>query len=275
MDKKLEYITRLFKKMNAKGIETYVISRLWHLLNNDEIKIVPQQYVRHASGQYSMTDIYFPQFDIHVEVNEPGHYRSEAKILNDGLRERNIIAASGHEVRTIDCMQDLQEMHRQVDSLVSEIKMALNIKLAANLFQPWQPDWEYKAVYYRQFGTLWANGQVALETIEQICELFGVEVPKRGFLRKGAVTYPAMENTIIWWPGAYNANWENHISPDGCTITERAAEINIRGTHAAGIMTHPTGESLFSGIGMFWAIAITDLKASLCWISPVPIPPMD
>src|SRR5436305_13620063 len=111
MDKKLEYITRLFKKMSAKGIETYVISRVWHLLNNDEIKIIPQQYVRHSNGQYSVTDIYFPQFDIHIEVNEPGHYQSDAKISSDALRETNIIAASGHQVRKIDCAKTMLEIH--------------------------------------------------------------------------------------------------------------------------------------------------------------------
>jgi hypothetical protein len=239
MDQKLEYITRLLKKMSAKGIETYVISRIWHLLNNDEIKIIPQQYVRHSNGQYSLTDIYFPQFDIHVEVNEPGHYISEIKIASDAMREKNIISSSGHLVKTIDCTKSMLEIHLQIDEVLAELKAALNIQLANMTFKPWQPGIEYKAAYYKNHKILKISDNVALETIEQICELFAVRVPKRGFLRKGAVPYPLMDNTIIWWPGSYNSNWENRISSDGCTITERAVNEKIPGTHAAGVINDP------------------------------------
>jgi hypothetical protein len=239
MDKKLEYITRLLKKMSAKGIETYVISRIWHLLNNDNIKIIPQQYVRHSNGQYSLTDIYFPQFDIHVEVNEPGHYTSEAKIASDSLREKNIIASSGHRVKTIDCTKSIQEIHFQVDVLVEELAAALSVQTENETFLPWQPEVEYKASFYKDHTILNLSDDVALETIEQICELFNVKVPKMGFLRKGAVPYPSMDNTIIWWPGYYNVNWENRISFDGCTITERAVNEKVPGTHASGVLNNP------------------------------------
>jgi hypothetical protein len=239
MDKKLEYMTRLLKKMSAKGIETYVITRLWHLLDNDGIKLVPQQYVRHSNGQYSLTDIYLPQFNIHVEVNESGHYHSEAKIAKDALRERNIISASGHEIKTIDCTRPMAEIHSQIDEIISAIQEALKVQLFNKTFQQWQPEFEYKANFYKNYKTLNVKDNVALETIEQICELFGTTVPRRGFLRKGAVPYPPMGNTIIWWPGSYNANWQNSISPDGSTIIERAADLNFRKSHAEGIINNP------------------------------------
>jgi len=239
MDRKLEYITRLLKKISGKGIETYVISRIWHLLNNNDIKIIPQQYVRHQHGKYSLTDIYFPQFDIHVEVNEPGHYRSAEKIANDVLRENNIVTASGHQVRTIDCNRSMSDIHAQIDSLIAEIKALLQERSAMNSFRPWDPDNEYKAYYYKNQQVLNVADQVALETIEQICDLFEVRVPKMGFQRKGAVAYPQMENTIIWWPGAHNSKWENTISPDGCLITERATHEEVRRKHASGVIDNP------------------------------------
>ncbi len=239
MDQKLEYLTRLLKKISAKGLETYVISRIWHLLNNDQIKIVPQQYVKHISGQYSLTDLYFPQFDIHVEVNEPGHYYSEGKILSDAIREQNFIVSSSHQVMTVDCTRDLQEIHRQIDAVIASIKSAALLQIQQKNFKPWQPELEYKAAYYKDQSTLSALDNIALETIEQICGLFRVRVPKMGFQRKGAVPYPSMENTIIWWPTMENKNWINRITPDGNTITEKANKEKIPGSHATDVMNHP------------------------------------
>ena len=44
MDYKLEYIERLFAKISKKKTESYVISRIWHQLDDDRVKFVVQQY---------------------------------------------------------------------------------------------------------------------------------------------------------------------------------------------------------------------------------------
>lgn len=46
MDYKLEYMERLFAKISKKNTESYVISRIWHQLNDDRVKFVVQQYIR-------------------------------------------------------------------------------------------------------------------------------------------------------------------------------------------------------------------------------------
>ncbi|WP_027000749.1 AbaSI family restriction endonuclease [Eisenibacter elegans] len=76
MNYKVEYITRLFQKTSSKAIENYCLTRLWHRLDNDEIKFVPQQYVNRHTDKYALTDVYLLQFKIHIEVNEPAHYTS-------------------------------------------------------------------------------------------------------------------------------------------------------------------------------------------------------
>ena len=45
MDYKLEYMERLFAKISKKKTESYVISRIWHQLDDDRVKFVVQQYV--------------------------------------------------------------------------------------------------------------------------------------------------------------------------------------------------------------------------------------
>ncbi len=46
MDKK-EYIIRQLNRAKNKKYELYVISRIIHLLDNNDIKFVTQQYVSH------------------------------------------------------------------------------------------------------------------------------------------------------------------------------------------------------------------------------------
>lgn len=286
-DKKLEYIARLLKKMSAKGVETYVISRIWHLLNDDRIKLIPQQYVRHNDGQYSLTDVYFPQFDIHIEVNEPGHYRSEGKISSDLARENNILISSGHQLKTINCNLTMPEVHAQVNETINMIKAAIQLQENNGTFKPWEPDFEYKASFYENRRELKVTDDVALETIEQICELFKVKVPKMGFLRKGAVPHNVLVNTIIWWPSNSNPNWENMINSEGTIITERARNEKNPGTHAMGILNNPhrritffkdrdvLGYTYYRFKGIFELDSSrSNADAGLCWVRLVDTVPL-
>ena len=59
VDYKLNYLSKTFSKIDKKSIETYVISRIWNKLDNLDIKIVCQQYVKRESG-YALLDLYFP-----------------------------------------------------------------------------------------------------------------------------------------------------------------------------------------------------------------------
>lgn len=58
MDYKLEYMTRLLAKIGKKRTENYVISRIWHQLNDDRVKFVAQQYVKRSHDKYALVDLY-------------------------------------------------------------------------------------------------------------------------------------------------------------------------------------------------------------------------
>ena len=73
MDYKLEYMERLFAKISKKKTESYVISRIWHQLNDDRVKFVVQQYIRRTHDKYALADLYLPQLNILIEINEPFH----------------------------------------------------------------------------------------------------------------------------------------------------------------------------------------------------------
>lgn len=111
MSYKLDYISRVLQRTSRKRIEHYVISRIWHLLDNYDLKMTPQQYVSRELSQYALTDIYFPQIGFHIEVNEPAHYENEDRVSRDLKRQQEIETNTGHQVFVIDCRQDIIGIH--------------------------------------------------------------------------------------------------------------------------------------------------------------------
>ena len=69
LDKK-EYIIRQLARTKNKKYEQYVVSRIVHRLNMDDVKFVTQQYVSKPTGR-ALTDLFFPQIKLHIEVDEP------------------------------------------------------------------------------------------------------------------------------------------------------------------------------------------------------------
>ena len=234
MSYKLEYITRLFQKTSKKAIESYVLSRLWHRLDNDEIKIIPQQYVNRHKDKYALTDVYFPQFKIHVEVNEPAHYESEERIQNDKRRKEEIEKQTGHKVYEIDCRKSLKEIHNEVDQIVKIIDKSLAEQLKRNEFKPWQPDEERNPDYWKGKNAITVKDEVCFNNIEDICMLFDADFrkTKRGYLRLGGISHPRNNNIILWWPSEKSRKgWLNNLDEENETITETHSDRNKKEEH--------------------------------------------
>jgi hypothetical protein len=225
MEYKLDYISRLFQRTSSKRIEHYVISRIWHLLNDYDIKMTPQQYVSRQEVKYALTDIYFPQIGFHVEVNEPAHYESEEKIQNDLKRQEEIEMNTGHKVFVIDCRNenDLKNIHSQIDILVREINTAVENRIKEGSFKPWNPENEHNPNFWKEKGKITISDEVSFYTIEDICLLFEADPKKtkRGFLRKGGTRHPVFNNLWLWWPSErQRSGWQNHYNEITGTITE-------------------------------------------------------
>jgi len=173
MNFKLDYITRILQKTSKKRIENYVISRIWHQLNNDEIKIHHQQYVNRNDNNYALTDLYFPQINYHIEVNEEFHYKDETKIGIDKLRDEDITQKTGHIIRYVDCQNNksLEEIHLQIDEIVEEINNLIEDQKRLNKFQAWNEE-ELKPTYWKQKGNISVDENVNLRTIDEIGLLF-------------------------------------------------------------------------------------------------------
>lgn len=234
MSYKLDYISRLFQRTSKKRIEHYVISRIWHLLDDYDIKMIPQQYVSRKEVTYALTDIYFPQLGFHVEVNEPAHYQSEENITRDLLRKKQIEINTGHKVFVIDCREQLEGIHNQISHLVSEINSSVEQQKIDCTFKPWKPENEHNPNFWKNKGRIDLTDEVSLHTIEEICHLFNADAKKtkRGFLRKGGIQHPMNNGLFIWWPSERKrSGWINSFDEIKGTIIETHSDNQKRIEH--------------------------------------------
>lgn len=214
---KLNYMGKLFKKISHKPTESYVIQRLWHRLDDERVKFVLQQHVTRDNDKRALIDLYLPQFNIAIEVNEPYHLNEEQK-QHDSVRNSDIEHKANCKVVIIDCSQSLSDIHKQIDSIITLIKN--RIAELGNDFKPWTGDDEMKADYYKDKEYLDVQDNNYIRTIDDICTIFNVIAIHRGFLRAGAADITKNEDYIIWFPSIYSKEWNNQLSNDGSCIIE-------------------------------------------------------
>lgn len=110
----------MFAKLAHKPTESYVISRIWHRLDDIRVRFVLQQYVKRPNG-YALADFFLPQINMIVEVNERYHETDEQK-LRDAIRNAEVRNVARADVFVIRGSGNLDEIHRQVDDIVAEIR---------------------------------------------------------------------------------------------------------------------------------------------------------
>lgn len=212
---KLYHITRSLSRTQNKRYENYVITRIFHLLNDLEIKIITQQHVSRPDGKRALTDLYFPQFGLHVEVDEPFHLEQKEKDL---VREADVVNATQHRFRRVDISKGLTNIHEEIDSIVNEIK---ELKKTSNNFVPWEPEKENNPETYIQKGSMSIDDNCAFFKMTDAASCFGKKFVEKS-IWKGGVLHPVEQNVIIWFPKLYpNGEWLNSISNDEDTIIEK------------------------------------------------------
>lgn len=231
MDYKLEYITRMLTKISHKRLESYVIHRLWNVLDNPDVHFVFQQYVVRREGKYALADLYLPQINLVVEIDEPAHFQNKEA---DTIREREI---SKHvEVVRIKCYNEtggvaepcsLEELNLRIDKIVGLIRFKIS-ELGPD-FKLWKGIDTVEDIRLR--GYISVEDNVSFYTIDDIAAIFGTRPKHRGFLRASGVGVPDKKDEIVWWPNTNHKLWDNSISEDGMTITEFPKDMKERATH--------------------------------------------
>ncbi len=208
---KLDFITRQLAKAQRKRFEHYVVNRIWTLLDDTTIKFVTQQYVARPEGR-AMTDMYFPQLAVHIEIDEGFH---KLQIEADKLREADIVNATGHQVLRIDVTKDIEIINADIAIIVEILRTT---KAGIQDFDPWNLEKEMDPQTYIEKGFVDVADDVAFRTQADAAACFGRE---RRSLQWSYIHHPVEKGKRIWFPKLYkNEDWDNRISLDEEIITE-------------------------------------------------------
>ena len=203
MDYELEYMECLFDSIKSKRTESYVIHRIWNKLDDDRVRFVTQQKITLPNGKYALADLYLPQLNIFVEVNEPYHDKQKAQ---DKYRNETIVELTEAHQFIIECgkgtdkceWKSLSEIHQQIDECVTFIKK--RITDVGDQLKPWSMSESLTVEFHKNKGYLNVDDNDALRTIDDICRLTGGVKRDRGFLRAGTAELPQHPDMELWFP---------------------------------------------------------------------------
>jgi len=214
---KLEFVAKQLDKTKRKKYEQLVVHRIWNSINDLRVKFITQQFVKRPEGR-ALTDMYFPQLGIHIEVDE-GHHKSQ--IEADKLREADIIDATGHRVLRVDVTENIEKIHDVCDSIAELIRKEI---LSNDSFLPWDLEAEMNPNTYIENGYIDVRDDASFRTMVDAANCFGLNIKPKGIWTGGA-KHPIEANTLIWFPKLYqNKDWNNEISDDENIITEMSVE---------------------------------------------------
>lgn len=214
---KYDYVKKQLAKTNKKNDENYIITRIWHLLNNYDIKINTQQYVIRSTinekPEYGLIDLYFPQFNLAIEIDEV-HHKTELNQSLDEIRKNDIVNALNCEFVRIDATQSVEKIHEKIDQVVQKI----NKTIKENTFKPWDMDKEYDPKTYIEQGYIDADDNISLRRVVDCCNVFGAGY--EGFQGSGAAHKFEKDTDIKRLKFFPNGTWNNELLENEEVFTE-------------------------------------------------------
>lgn len=229
MDKR-DYLIKTFSRTKRKDYENYILTAIWHKLNNLDIKPVSQQYIKRKNGSHALMDLYFPQLYLGIEVDEAYH---KGNYEVDKLRMDDIIAAIdeesviGFNCLRIDATQPIVEINKRVDEIVEIInKKAMDTSLVWNTY-------EEELAELKQKEYLSIHDNISFKYIRDIANVMfnrNVDDMQRSYFLVG-------ENMWAWCPHlsiildnevkSVAAGWLNVLAKDWSYIDESHQDIDV------------------------------------------------
>lgn len=219
---KTDYILRLLSKVSRKRWEHYVINRLYHRMNDPEIEFVCQQCIRNKKKFY-LADLYFPQFDLYLEIDE-AHHEDEIARINDARRRFDIAEATGLiEMRISTSENSIDSINASIEDLIELLR---HRKAEAREFHAWNYRDRYKPEPHIARGYITIGPHSAFRYQKDALRCFGYT---KGHFQRGVWNLPPEVvdeielpgACMVWFPRLYEQErWRNSLSEDGRTIIE-------------------------------------------------------
>ena len=189
-----------------------------------EIEFVFQQKVRKANGKIYLVDLFFPQFELYLEVNESYHLDDNQK-LYDKLRMEQIWEITGWERHVISTEASLSEINHSIQKFVSVLKAKKHNLNDSNEFKQWTASSAEKINQILERGYLSAKLNDHLPKQADVTRLFGANHEE---WMKGSYPYRKPFDfmpKMVWFPKLYkHSTWTNQLSVDGKKIIEDSEE---------------------------------------------------
>lgn len=239
-DKK-DYIATCFKKMAHKKYEYYCISRIIHRLNRMDVEFTTQQLFLRKDGRRALADLYFPQFNWDVEIDENYHsynkiadekrtndIKYDDELIREKMRSLEEIMDTPIEILRIDASDEktIDDINCQCDEIVKKIET--QIEEMGNTFIAWTSPYSNS-----DFGiknkVIKVSDNVRYKTMRSV----GFAIFNRSFPSGGS--YFALQkdkHIYVWFPKLKleerdTANkYINTYSADGKYIYESSEEDN-------------------------------------------------
>lgn len=244
---KLEHLATMFnRRTKRKDYENFIVNAIYNRVGNYELIPVTQQYVRSVddSRKYYLMDLYFPQINYGIEVDEMQHTHEYHKIL-DEEREEAIREAIGCTERRIELyhkveegsnavMRSFEEINSQIDEYVQEIKELIEEKKCQGKSIRWQSNEERKERVVKVDKTFDIEDDVEYKGATELYNLLN----GRDLINWRRCSFRPNSDYIVWVPhlAVKDENgemlgkdgWVNCLSNDRKTIIEIDTEDNLK-----------------------------------------------
>ncbi len=174
---KTEYLARMLnKRTKNKDYENFVVNAIYFQINNLNLTPVTQQYVKIKNNKYALIDLYFPQINYAIEVDE-GHHLFEENEIKDKIRSIDIhekIACTPKRIKIFEKQDEplpIENINNQINTIVQEIKEIISNLESKNKPIQW-PDYEEKLAFLKEKDKLTANDDIDFYGITKILNFF-------------------------------------------------------------------------------------------------------
>ena len=243
MDKK-EYIANQLKKTFGKKYENYCVTRIINKLDNLNVRFITQQMFKRDGEEIALADLYFPQVNVWVEIDESQHLNQAEEdrirtqeVIKNNIRSKlknleEVVYIELEEPERINIFDKnriitIEEINKRIDDIVEKINA--RILELGDRFVPWVNVYNTADEFVKK-QSIEKNDNAKFRTLQDVSELFN-----KGYHGNQLAYFNVSkeDNEYAWCPKLKlneddfkNNLYENEISDDGVYIFESSKEKN-------------------------------------------------
>lgn len=234
LNKKDAYVLASLRRIGRnKKWEVYVVTRIIHLLDDDNLEFACQQCVKDkGNDRFYLTDLCFPSLGLYIEVNEKEGHSDKNQKIKDRERQEAIQNSTSWKQLDIDTYEynddkkkvdkTLEDINKTIENVVEEIKKRKSELESSGKKIIWDYNAKYDPKRYINKGSINPENNISFRYTKQALRLFGYPEAKGHF--QGGSWHIKGTNERVWFPKLYNnidkdgVEWINTIDKNLQTI---------------------------------------------------------